>query len=356
MAKDVTRRGSWDGSWDGGRIWRDADGKGKTYWIRRRVNGKRYEINTGCSTSTAAQEHLRRFEADPAGYRPERVGGEPIILDGDLAARFLAWSLRPEAEGGAGNTRRWVTCQRLHLAWWARKLGAVDLRRLTIREITTALDGAKSRAHRIAVIKRLYSWLCTVEHTVSAVEDPTYRVLPVPQARPAQLQHSKAVPVEHVRLGLNHLGSARWRDLLVLLAGTGMHVAEAGRFAASGRIEPLPKGSRGDGAGVVVIPRTKGGEVLRVRVSAEVLAAAERVLAAGGFDERKLDAAILAACKAAGIPPFHPAWMRHSVATAAINDGQDPALVASFLGHRSARTTRRFYATLATPAKVPTLL
>ncbi len=36
--------------------------------------------------------------------------------------------------------------------------------------------------------------------------------------------------------------------------------------------------------------------------------------------------------------------------------GADRAAVANFLNHKSPRTTKRFYATMATPAKVPTLL
>jgi integrase len=43
------------------------------------------------------------------------------------------------------------------------------------------------------------------------------------------------------------------------------------------------------------------------------------------------------------------------VASWAIEAGADPALVAAFLGHRSPRTTRKFYATNVSPAKVPTL-
>jgi integrase len=48
--------------------------------------------------------------------------------------------------------------------------------------------------------------------------------------------------------------------------------------------------------------------------------------------------------------------LRHSVATLAVNSGASPAAVAAFLNHRSPRTTLRFYATLATPVKVPALL
>ncbi len=39
----------------------------------------------------------------------------------------------------------------------------------------------------------------------------------------------------------------------------------------------------------------------------------------------------------------------------AVNAGADPAIVSVLLGHKSPRTTRRFYATHASQAKVPTL-
>lgn len=93
-------------------------------------------------------------------------------------------------------------------------------------------------------------------------------------------------------------GSADLGDLQAALAhfklqaGTGMHVfSEAYRFAVEGRVEDLPEDALADGsAGVVVIPRTKGGDTLRVRVTAEAREAAERVLEHGPFSlERYTD-------------------------------------------------------------------
>ncbi len=76
----------------------------------------------------------------------------------------------------------------------------------------------------------------------------------------------------------------------------------------------------------------------------------------GMLNQRRFEKAVKGACLAAKIPPFTPGRLRHSIATHAINSGADMAAVASFLNHKSPRTTARFYATLATPAKVPTLL
>ncbi|WP_395831273.1 tyrosine-type recombinase/integrase [Archangium violaceum] len=73
------------------------------------------------------------------------------------------------------------------------------------------------------------------------------------------------------------------------------------------------------------------------------------------FSFEKYTLAIKGACTAAGIPPFTPGRFRHSVATWAIEKGAAPASVAAFLNHKSPATTRRFYATHAVPAKIPTL-
>jgi integrase len=135
-----------------------------------------------------------------------------------------------------------------------------------------------------------------------------------------------------------------------------MHVAELQRFATSGAVEALPAGRRDHARSALVLASTKAGDPLRIPVSPKVAEAARRVLAAGSFDVQKLDKALRAACREAGIEPFGPGRLRHSVATLAINRGADPATVAAFLNHKSPRTTRRFYAQYATPAKIPTLL
>ena len=80
------------------------------------------------------------------------------------------------------------------------------------------------------------------------------------------------------------------------------------------------------------------------------------MLAAGAFDRVHFQTAVKSACLAAEIPPFGTGQLRHSVATWAINAGADPTAVSAFLGHRSPRTTRKFYATHAAPRKVPTLV
>jgi len=346
----------------GGRVRFDRKGR-PVYVIRKQIGGQRFEVSTRRHTLGAALAEWERFEKDPEGYQPggpQRAAA--VYLDAKLSEEFLAWS---EAPDGGGNTARWVGQQRLYLATWAEALRGVDLRRASLVEhILPPLKKATSRPQRIATLKRLYSWLRKVRHTLTPSEDPTLDTLSVPQNRPEQLRRPKAVPREHVQLAIEHLASDRWRDLLRVLAGSGMHVSELERFAADGTIEPLPRDGRAEGAaGVLVLPSTKSGEPLRVAVSEEVLAAAGRVLKAGPFDRQHFAKALASACDAVkrpdggvGIPRFGAGQLRHSIATWAINAGADPATVAAFLGHKSPRTTKRFYAANATPAKVPTLL
>jgi integrase len=96
---------------------------------------------------------------------------------------------------------------------------------------------------------------------------------------------------------------------------------------------------------VLVCPQTKEGSPLRVAVSVRVLKAGERLLERGEFSRKNFALAVKAACRAAKIAVFTPGRLRHSIATHAINSGADMAAVASFLNHKSPRTTARYYAT-----------
>lgn len=357
----MARQGRWVEveSWGWrGRVWQAKDAT-RTFYIRRQVNGHLYDVSTRCTTLAAALKQYERFEADPAGYDPANAGAHPdaIYLDEKLAGRFLAWSRDVKQNSGP-----WVAKQRGVLAWWGDKLHRADLRdgrgSLLKDRILPALEGnpPAMRNVRIRVLKALYGWLRKVEHAVAAAEDPTYGALSAAQAQPAQVKRSRVVPREHFVRVRDALAQP-WRDALVLQGGTGMHVTEIARFARGGTVEPLPAGMKVEhgAVGVVVIPLHKSGAPHRVAVSREVLDAATRLRGRQGFSVEWYARAVRAACKAAGVRIFGPGSLRHSVATWAINAGADVASVATFLGHRSATTTRRFYITHATATKVPTL-
>jgi integrase len=340
----------WVGKWLGGRIWQGADGT-RTYVIRRKAGGRPYEVSTQCTGERAALKQLERFEADPAGYSPSGVSGLALSMNADLVREFLKWS-----KDSKGNSIQWVGVQKRYLTWWAAKLGTRDIRRVSLRDhIRPALDSARNAKHRIATIKAFYGWLRKERHAITAAEDPTYGALSVPQARPEQWRTPKAIPRDHHDAALGAL-TEPWRSMLIVLSGTGWHVTELGRFIRSGIIADLPSSaSHAHGAfKVLICPRRKSGEMQRTAVSSEVAGAGARLRARGTFSSVRFYKAVRAACDAAGVPRFSPGRYRHTVATWAIEQGADPAMVAAFLGHKSASTTRRFYATLAVVPKVPT--
>lgn len=362
-------RNAWGAAWEGGRIWHDAKGR-KVYVIRKQVKGKRYERSTHTSSESAASIQLARFDADPENYDPRgKPKAEPLYLDADLTERFLRWS-KEKGKRGYGNTDEWVRSQKYHLLFWMEKLGRVDLRKATLADhILPALKNKAGQElpnykQRIQVIKTVYGWLRTVEHTLGPTEDPTFGTLMVPPAKAAQLEKSKVVPLKDLRAVVKWLQkheanngkrTRRWGDILFLLAGTGWHVTEASRFAAAGAIEPVPKGT-GDrkSAGVLVVTH-KSGKPHRTRVTPEVLAVANKVIGTGPFSRSVFDAMVRDACKQADVTPFTPGSMRHTVATWAENHGAIPEATSSFLGHSAqTATTKKHYSTHATPKKVPT--
>ncbi len=330
-------------TWDGGFKRRNSKGK-KVYIIRQRIAGKLYEVSTRCTSSAAADAQHRRFQADPDGYKP---GGDAqrtaLTLDVDLAEAFLKYSRDVKK-----NCLSWVYDQQNSLAWWQEQLDGCDLRRLTADRIVAALETLPKRRgwkQNITVLKTLYSWLRNERRTLTTAEDPTYGTIKVPQSKPEQIDTVKAITLAQYKAAMRKLED--WpRDALHVLAGTGWHVSELQRFASGGKIEKHPRNDQW----VLMCPLTKGGVPLRTEVTAKVAAAAKRIRKKGAVDYFELQAAI----KATGAK-FNPGYLRHSVATWAINSGDDPAKVAAFLGHKSPATTRKFYATHAVPFKIATL-
>jgi hypothetical protein len=359
----------------GGRIRFDAKGR-PVFYVRKQIGGRRYDVSTRRHTLAAALVEWERFEKDPAGYAPGG-GAAPLHLDNALAERFLAFSKNERR-----NTIQWVGKQKAALAWWMERLRGVDLRRASLLgHVLPALERAPGRRHKMVTIKALFSWMRKVEHLITSGEDCTLD-LALPQVEPEQWRRSKVVPREHVFLVIEGVDASGarvldepWRDALLVQAGTGWHTTEVVRFAADGAVESLPRNVLPSPAcaGVLACPAHKSGEPFRARVSAPVMEAARRLRAHGPMSREWYDRNVRAACAVVrrsedgacpceeehegevGIPVFTPGRLRHSVATWAINAGADPAQVAAYLGHKSPRTTRRFYATHASPTKVPTL-
>jgi integrase len=339
----------WGGTWPGGRVFIEDDGT-KTFHIRKRVNGWRYEVSTRCKSLTAAMKQWERFQLDPAAYDPSGERGARLYLDETLITQFIAWSEKRK------NSVEWRAKQRRFLGWWAARLKGVDLRRVDLSQhVRKPLVGVHSEQHRVAVLKALYGWLRKVEHRITADEDPTLDALVTPQARVAQRTKSKVIPTEHYEKALAKL-EQKWADLLVILAGTGWHCTELLRFARAGEVvELLPSQRTGGAAWLLLAPYHKNGEMQRTAVSEDVGAAAQRVLERGPFSLVRFYRAVRKACDEAEVKRFTPGRFRHTVATNAVQRGADLGAVATFLGHKSMATTKKFYATMAVAPKVPTL-
>jgi integrase len=343
--------------WEGG--YARVDDKGAvTYYVQRRYRGKRWHFALRARQAETALAQLRAWEADPWGFLAS--GGppaelEPVRFTAALADEFLAWS-----EHSKRNSAGWVAKQRRFLTDARGALGEADLRRLSLtRDLLPYLDKVGTSKHqRIAVLKCFYAWLRKDRHLIGAAEDPTFGTLSVPQNQPEQWQEEKAFAKADYLKALGAMVDPRYRAAMVVQAATGWHVTETQRFAESGRVESLPATVENADCDVVLVcPHTKGGEPLKTRVSKSAGDAGSALREAGSLDYTSYWHALRAACESAGLAPdaVQPGSFRHSVATWAIEQGADPASVAAFLGHKSPRTTKKFYATHAVPKKVPTL-
>jgi integrase len=339
-------------TWEGGFIRRNARGQ-KVYVIRRMVNGALFKVSTRCHTETAAVAQLRRFEANPSAYRPDGDTGERLKVDDDLIDAFLDYSRDVKR-----NTEQWVGTQRRYLEWWRDVLDGRDLRQLKTPDLVRLLQDARGKPvvadkMKREVIKALASWLRTERHLLTKAADPTLD-LKIPQGNSkTRDREDKSFPVGHYLKARKHL-TGRYRWALDVLAGTGIHAASLPRFVKDGRFEPYRGTDKKAAAGVIVFPEEKDREEHRVAVSKEVLAAAKRLRSEGYLHLGRFAKALERACIRAKVEPHTPGRYRHAVATWAVNRGADLGAVASFLGHRSPATTRKFYATHATAAKVPT--
>jgi integrase len=332
------------------------------------VNGHRYEVSTRRTTESEALVELVRFQKSPATYDPTpppellgEQGPPPIHLDADLAERYLKVCARTDSP------KYWRSKRKL-VAWWLVLLAGKDLRRLdlTVDVMPHIPAGAPSRGPKIAVLKHLFSWMADVEggNLIDPSENATV-ALKVPQADPAQRTRPKTFTAKNLKRALTLLaesGKHGHADALTVLAETGWHVTELDRLARGVEgtgIQVLPAGRGAQKGSVVLLTLHKVGAVPhRTEVGPEVAAAARRLIERGGVPAN-LTPVLVEVNQALKLKPADwvmPGRARHSVATAAVDAGESVSVVAEFLGHRSAATTRRFYSTLATPKKVKGML
>jgi hypothetical protein len=155
-------------------------------------------------------------------------------------------------------------------------------------------------------------------------------------------------------------GGTRWPDMLLFLLATGWHVTELDRFMADGFIESIPEEGVQDpkvaGVAVVVCKKSKRGNKLRTRVSAEAHEIAERLVCTGGFSTAVFYKEVAKACAGAQVPPFQPGNMRHTLSTFAQNHGAPDAAIEAFLNHAGNAAVLLKYYSRGVALKVPTPL
>jgi integrase len=252
-----------------------------------------------------------------------------MMLDETLISRFVAYSLSKR------NTVKHVREQTRHLRRLAPYFASRHVETWTLGELHPRLVHSRLA---IATVKALFSYLRTVTHELPPGQDCTFGRLTVPQVKPAP-GRDKVVPwldQERCKLRLHE----PWRSRHELQRRTGIHTSELLRFARDGYIGPW-KGQRGAVAFIAI--EHKGGQDHRVALNRALLMVAKRVLAAGPFSAEYYHLHV----KAAG--GYTPGRLRHTLATDMLNRGIDLKAIATFLGHRTPHTTRRWYARFGVP-------
>lgn len=334
--------------WPGGYVHRQADGR-PLFIIEREVRGRRFHVSTRAHNLRAAMKQLERFEGDPAGYQPEGVTVDALLMTDDLIKEHRAHSIdvRNNTEAHANNVFRFL-CD------WQEDLRGLDLRAVNLRDhVKPALERRRtSRPGRIIALKSFYAWLRKEKHLLTSAGDPTLD-LPVPQVAPEKHRRRKAVEFERVAAVFRHLAPV-YRDVLQLLAATGWHVSEVERFVRrdeSAVVKPDREVRDRLGRTVLAVLVTWHKTKKHTRtplVEPEHVAAAERLRERRRMP-RLLRATIHGACDAAGVARFNPGSLRHSVGTWAIELGATKEQVAEYLDHADSRTTDRFYIDVAIP-------
>lgn len=369
----------WHGTWSGGRtaiVGGDFNGR-LVYVLEKQFKGRRYTFVLGTDPDFAVgalfnwgQDPLAFIEAWEAKQRRARglVQGAVYLttevlegLRGEMEARKLS--------------QKHVRNTLSYLRQWREDLGRHDLRRVEKLQLTKALAKRKSaRKSRIVALKTLCAWLVGQGQLEAAVSPA--RHLTVPPAVPERAIRTKgytAAACSRAYAQINPLTSRppgqmdrggrpaapdtaqAVRDVFRLQL-QGLHGTEVARIGAGQAVlRALPLGAI---AGTVTF-RHKNGEAHTVSLDPWGFAAAVRLQTRGkapadGVVRRYLRAA----CKRIGLPPMDPGELRHTTVTLAREGGTlvsngpgglDLLAIADVTGHKSTRTTARFYDGAAVP-------
>ncbi len=265
----------------------------------RREGGRLYTLATGGQqTDPLISEAVTLYLADKAGLKSFHSAA------GHLAA--IAWAFTERRMSELPEVARKVSGNRVTTPATAER---------PAREVSDA-----TVRNRLALLKAACRWAWKAHGLTQ--HDPTGR-MQLPTVRNER----------HVYATREQVGKLAWaadrRDLraLILLAFyTGMRLGELQRAEAVGGALVLQDTKNGDRRAVPVHPHAK-------RLLAWVPFAAPKITLQRAFQRARA---------AAGLPHIHLHDLRHSAASEMINAGVDLYTVGAVLGHRDARSTKRY--------------
>jgi len=347
----------WSGTWAGGRKY---EASGRTVFVIERMRlGRRFTHRLEVEGIREALAELALFDRDPEGYTSRRdaatrEAATAVRLGSEPVGRFLA-HLR-----AGGRTERYRRNVRSYLAQWTRALGDRDLRTLTLQDLRRTLASWETaRKSRIIALKSFFSYLREEEGLISPAQDATL-ALKVPPARPAKRLTERAYDLRLVERFYRALESQAVRDLVCVLAKTGMHSTEVDRIArGDGELRALR--DQVEIAGLARLIHKNGEEQIQA-LDAQVLEALRRLAERGQAPvDSYVRKEMRRAARALREEPLQVGRLRHSFVTWATTVGVEVRptaagvpleTVAAIVGHKSPRTTRPFYKGNAVPPMV----
>jgi integrase len=335
--------------WSGGEI-----GPTGKFYIRRRINGRRFHVSTGCTTREGARAALAVFEQDPEAFlRGIRPAADTSGTDFEKCVeKYLEYSA-----GVKGNSAVHVCSQGSYFDNWKQYLTEkqlpLDIRYLNPETVDGFIAwrraggvkrfkkdgtpkppkpvGPDAIALDVVAIKALLKW-ATRPGMAKLAENPL-RDYPVPK-RPKDTGKVKTFPVEWWTGVIRPRLPLELQEIGDVLLGSQMRWSSLARLALDD-IDTQTK--------VIHLLKTKGRHGIDVAVSDAVVLAARNVVVrgvpkkSGGFDR-----ALREAAKDAEVDYFSAHCFRHTGASLMLKKGEDLKAIQARLGHADLQTTQRY--------------
>lgn len=351
---------AWTEAWKGGRVYLDRDGQ-RRYVIERMRHGRRYTLTLAAGV-TDPEAELALFKRDPEGYSRRNVATgllpeDSVVLTADEIERFE----KHQREEGLSEPH--VRAVSSYLSQWAEDLAGRDLRQVLADDLYAELEThKKAKYYRATAIKAFCSWKVSRQRLPI---DNAAAHLQVTRAAPARTYRDVLYTAEQIQTFYAALTPQRVRDYFLIAAMTGLHGSEIGRIP-EGSITEMNTGT--EIAAVISVKHKVSGKTKRDHrqsVTAQVLAAARRLVAAGVPCKERVNEAIHACARRLKRDPVHIRYLRHSFITLTHlsgrvvsvqlgNAGVPIAEVAAAVGHRTSLMIQDHY--LAVPSmKLPPL-